>query len=91
VERYFFHIHNSLGFIEDEEGRDLPGIEQARNEAVKGIRSIIGAEVESGVIDLRGRIDICDEAGGVLMTLPFEETVEIIAGEVPAGADEEKS
>jgi hypothetical protein len=74
--RYYFDIHNSIGFVEDEEGRDLPDLETARTEALKGIRSILGEDVQKGVVDLQGRLEIRD-GDGVILTIPFAEAVEI--------------
>jgi hypothetical protein len=74
--RYYFDIHNSIGFVEDEEGRDLPDLETARAEALKGIRSILGEDVQKGVVDLRGRLEIRD-GDGVILTIPFAEAIEI--------------
>lgn len=75
--RYFFHVRNSIGNAEDEEGRDLSSLEEARREAVKGIRSIISDEVKQGLIDLRGEITVTDEDGAAVLKLRFEEAVEL--------------
>jgi hypothetical protein len=80
--RFFFHVHNGIGLIEDEYGRELPDLARVRTEAIKGIRSIVGDEVLKGRIDLRGRIDIVDELALVVMTVSFEEAFEITRGPV---------
>ena len=74
---FFLHIHNGAGFIEDEEGLELSELEQARAEAVEGIRSILAAEVLQGSMDLRGRISIADAAGTNLAVVPFSEAVAV--------------
>ena len=75
--RYFFHVRNGIGDAEDEEGRELPSVEAARREAIKGARSIISDEVKQGLIDLRGEITVTDEDGAALIRLGFEEAVEL--------------
>jgi hypothetical protein len=77
MRRYFFHIHNGNGFTQDEEGRALPSLAAARREAVTGIRSLLIDELEQGLINLQGRLDICDPKGSVLLSLPFSEAVEV--------------
>jgi hypothetical protein len=75
---FYFHVHNSIGFIEDEEGRDLPDRSIARDEAIKGIRSILSEDVLGGVLDLGGRIDVVEEGSGdPALTVPFGEAVDV--------------
>ena len=38
--RYFFHIRTEDGLIPDEEGMDLPGLDQARAEAITSARDL---------------------------------------------------
>lgn len=73
--RYHFNLHNSIGFVADEEGRDLPDLETAHEEALKGARSIIAEEVLGGRLDLRGRVDVTDGAGKPLFSLDFADAV----------------
>lgn len=78
--RFFFHVDNGVGLIEDEGGRDLPDIERVQTEAIKGIRSIVSDEALKGCIDLRGRIAIADVDGTVILTIPFEDAFTIMRG-----------
>ena len=75
--RYFFHIRNGSGFIRDEEGRELPDEAVAREEALKGIRSIISSEASGGHLDLTGELEIADPEDQVVMTLRFDEAFEL--------------
>lgn len=77
MSHYHFHLQNGGGFVEDEEGRELSGLEAAREEAVKDIRSIISEEVRQGVVDLRGRLEVTDGDGAPVLTVAFSEAVEI--------------
>ena len=77
VTRFHFHIENGSGVTPDEEGRDLRDLAAARVEAIKGIRSLLGAEVHEGRLDLRGSIHITAHDGSHLLTVTFAEAVEI--------------
>ena len=74
---YRFNIHNSFGFIADEEGRELPDLAAARAEGLKGVRSLLAEDVLAGRLDLNGKLDIADEAGEILFTIGFADAVEI--------------
>ncbi len=76
--RYRLHIHCDDCIAEDREGLDRPSIENAKEEAVKGIRSILCEELMEGKLDLRGHIDVADETGAVVETVHFEDAVQII-------------
>ena len=83
VARYFFHVYDESGFVEDEEGRELDGLPTVRTQAIKGARSIMMEEVRYGRLDLRGRIEIVDDEGRPVLILPFSEAVEVIEGDLP--------
>jgi hypothetical protein len=63
---------------EDEEGLDLPSVDAAKEEALKGIRSILCEELMHGKLDLKGHIDVADETGSVVETIKFEDAVQIV-------------
>ena len=75
---YHLNLHNAHVEASDEEGHDLVDLAAARAMAVSGIRDFLGHEVMSGKMDLRGQIDIVDDGGVILLTVRFEEAVEII-------------
>ena len=79
MRRYFFNVHNGTGLTEDQEGLELLNLEAAREQALLGIRSLVGEELETGTIDLNGRLDICDDQGSVLLSVPFKEAVKVRA------------
>ncbi|MEA3066213.1 MAG: hypothetical protein QOJ27_2674 [Sphingomonadales bacterium] len=74
---YYFHVCNGTGFIEDEEGQDLPDLEAARAEAVESARSIMAADVQRGMLDLSSFIEIEDMEHQLVHTLGFEEAVDL--------------
>jgi hypothetical protein len=86
--RFFFHVRDALGFAEDEEGMELPGIAEARYAAVAGARSLLSAEVGIGELDLRGRIEIADTSGSLVETVRFEDVIAVRTGELGSGQDE---
>ncbi|MFN3946236.1 MAG: DUF6894 family protein [Allosphingosinicella sp.] len=75
--RYYFHTHNGSGSSFDEEGQELPDIHAARREALRGIRSIVSEEAQSGEVDLRGRLDVAGGDGGVLFTVQYDEAIQV--------------
>jgi len=78
--RFFFHVCDGTGFIEDEEGRELPDLAIARSAALKGARSIMADELQRGHLDLSSFIEIEDEAHTLLLTLAFQDAVRITRG-----------
>ena len=72
---FFFHVCDGVGFTEDEEGRELPDIEAARAEAIKGARSIMADDLQRGRLDLCAAIQIEDEQRRPVLTLSFAEAV----------------
>lgn len=89
--RYFFNVRNGFGFIEDEEGAEFPSVAEAAANAVRGARSLLSAEVTAGQLDLRGRIEVADEGGQPILTVPFVEVVEIKTGLLPGVGTAEHS
>ena len=79
--RFFFHVYNHLGSAMDEEGMVLDGTSEARDEAIRAIREIVGEEALHGLIDLNGRIEISDEAGDEVLCVDYREAVEVRTGD----------
>jgi hypothetical protein len=82
--RFYFHIHDGIGFAEDLEGRETAGLAAAKEHALKGARSLMSADVEDGELDLRGRIEVNDEAGACVLVLHFRDALLIKDGDLPA-------
>jgi hypothetical protein len=77
VARYFFHVRDDLD-VPDPEGAELPNLEAARDYAGRSARSLMcGTLSEDCRISLHHRIDIEDEAGGILATVLFADAVRI--------------
>ena len=75
---YHLHLHNAHVDALDDEGIDLIDLDAAKAKAINGIRGFLGHEIADGRIDLRGRIEIADDAGHILMKVRFDEAVTII-------------
>jgi hypothetical protein len=76
---FYLHLHNSVGFVRDEEGRDFPDLAAARAEAIKSIRSLLAEDLRHGRLDLRGRLDVAGADGEILATVAFGEAVEVVS------------
>ena len=75
--RYHFHLHECGSVISDEEGLDKPDLESVRHEALMSAREIMSNEVKIGKLCLGCHIEVEDEAGQVVLTLPFKEAVQV--------------
>ena len=75
--RYYFHIRSDDVEILDDEGSEFPDLDTAWRKAIDGARGILSQEVLRGSLPLHERIDIEDEAGGVLRSVRFAEAVAI--------------
>ena len=74
--RYFFHIYNH-DVTMDEEGRDLPALEAARDLALESARELVCDSVHEGHLNLDHRIEVADERGDILIVLTFREAFTI--------------
>jgi hypothetical protein len=83
--RFYFHLHDRFGAVPDPDPRELADLEVVRAQALKGARSIICEDVSEGRVDLTGRIDVLDEAGQLVLSLPFSEAVELVLEKDGAG------
>lgn len=84
MSRYFFHLHDDLDTI-DEEGAELADADAARAFAVQNARSAAAASVLSGCLDLEHWIEVADEEGRTVLTVPFAEAVQVRGTPDPAG------
>lgn len=81
--RLFFDLVNRVGRVRDPEGREVADLDEARAVALASMRSILCEDVGEDYIDLRGRIEVRDEAGERVLVIGFEESVEILTGPLP--------
>jgi hypothetical protein len=75
--RYHFNVFNDFTSLDDE-GRDLPDIAAAVEEAIRSTRELIGHEIMAGrAVHQSHRIEIADDAENVLHTVRFGEIVRL--------------
>lgn len=76
MRRYFFNLYNDVDAI-DEEGTELPDLAAAMEHAIEECREMICASVREGHLNLDHRIEVTDEDGTRLLTVPFRDAVAI--------------
>lgn len=76
--RYFMHLRDGTEQILDPEGLEFQTIEAVRKAVLVSARDLMTGDIREGVIDLRFRIDVEDEGGDIVYTLPFKHAVNII-------------
>ena len=75
--RFFFHLLNDVD-APDEEGKELPDLDAARNHARQNVRFTAAESLkEQGRVVLSHRIQIEDEEGNVLDTVYFSDVLSI--------------
>ena len=78
--RFYLHLCDGNGFIEDQEGVELPDEAAARRAAIDGARDVMMGELRNGELDLSSFIEVEDERKTLLFTLTFAEAVQIKQG-----------
>ena len=76
--RYFMHLRDGTEQILDPEGLEFANIEAMRKAVLVSARDLMTGDIREGVMDLRFRIDVEDEDGEIIYTLPFKHAVNII-------------
>lgn len=76
--RYFFHIRNNSGRLEDTEGSELVDVEAAHREAMNSAIELIcdrldGCWFQSGRKIFGSSTEVTDESGASVCTFPFSE------------------
>jgi hypothetical protein len=76
VPRFFFHLYDDTVAL-DEEGKELPTQEKARQEAVMNARHLACAEVLDGHLGLNHRIEVTDTNDTLVATVHFKDVVKL--------------
>lgn len=74
--RFFFHVFDELTAL-DEEGRDLPSLDAARQAAMSGARDLMCEQLRKGRLVLHHHIEVEDESGARVIVMPFRDAAEI--------------
>jgi hypothetical protein len=77
VPAFFLHISSGDDLTPDEEGMEFPDLAAAQEEALRGARNLMAAEVESGLLRLDQAILIDDCDGRRVAAVPFHEALQI--------------
>jgi hypothetical protein len=73
--RYYFNLTTASGVVQDLEGSELSSLDEARAEAIMDARLLMSEAVRQGR-DISDRsVQICNEAGEVLMIVAFREAI----------------
>jgi hypothetical protein len=78
MDRYFLHLRDGTEELLDPEGVEYVSLEAMRVAVMHTVRDLISGDVGRGVVDLRFRIDVEDEGGEILYTLPFKHAISVI-------------
>jgi hypothetical protein len=81
--KYFLHLRDSTDEVLDPEGIELP-TEAVPGAALIAARDCMAGDVKDGQLDLRYRIDVHDDSGELVHSLPFPDAVEIVPASQPA-------
>ena len=77
VPRFYFHLHNDTD-VPDQEGKDFPELDAAREWARRQARDLFGQLAkDEGRVVLHHRIDIENERAEVLDTAWFRDAVNV--------------
>jgi hypothetical protein len=74
--RYYFHLHNDIETV-DEEGRELDGLDSAREQAILGARDLMAEEIMRGMITLSHWIEVRDDADKRVLTIFFRDALTV--------------
>jgi hypothetical protein len=76
--RYFFHLRDHTEESLDPDGSELPDLSAVIAAALFQARDTLSHELRKGVLDLRFRIDVEDETGALVHSLPLHEAFQVV-------------
>jgi hypothetical protein len=74
--RYYFHLHNDIE-AQDEEGRELDGLDSAREQAILGARGLMAEDVLRGTVTLSHWIEVRNESNEQVLALRFGDALTV--------------
>lgn len=81
--RYFLHLIDHTDMTLGPEGTEMPA-EAVAAKALWSARDCMAGDVKDGRLDLRYRIDVHDEVGELVHTLPFKHAVNVVPEQATA-------
>lgn len=80
MRRWYLSMRNTVIDAIDDEGLLLVDLEAAKDVALRSIREFLAAEVLAGnPVNLHGCIEITDEDGNLVHTVPFSDGLMILS------------
>jgi len=73
--RFYINFRKGDEIAKDDEGQDLPGLEEARAAALVSAREILADNVKGDAKDPLQAVIITDERGREIMTIPAKEVL----------------
>lgn len=74
--RYFFNVTDGHGVTIDMDGSELSDRQVAMEEALKDVRLLLADGDVRGFCRRHWRMDVVNEAGGLVFTLPFAHALQ---------------
>jgi hypothetical protein len=74
--RFYFNLFECGTLIPDDEGRECDA-SSLRSIAIHEARDLMSGEVKAGRLCVGCRIDVLDEAGSLVLSVPFTDALEI--------------
>jgi hypothetical protein len=71
MRRFYFHLKDADEFIVDDEGLELPGVNEAKRMALLSARELLADAIKSGKSRVPEAFVIADEQGRAIATVPF--------------------
>jgi hypothetical protein len=72
------HLRDGTEQILDPEGLEFASVDAVRKATLVAARDLMTGDIREGVLDFRFRIDVEDEAGDIIYSLPFKHAINII-------------
>ena len=74
--RCYFHLVNSHEAITDDTGIEVSDLTTMQAQALQAIHEIRGEAIQAGALWHGWRLDVVDQAGSVLLSIPLEPTLQ---------------
>jgi hypothetical protein len=78
VSKFYFNVIAGDGTREDVEGTELPSLDHARDEALRDARALMSDAVLNGEDISSRRLEIFNEEGKLLLTVPFTDAIKSV-------------
>ena len=69
---YYFHVRDHGVLLRDPNGLELPNLEAAREELKRLVLSVLREEQFEGQLSVHREFQVEDEAGSVVLLIPFQ-------------------